>query len=179
MEDRELAARAAKGDEAAAERLVRTLYPGLYRMLRALVRSTADAEDLTQRAALAVVRKIGGYRGEASLRTWAGRVALTEYGRWARRRRLTAWLSPDVAEPRCSLAEVEAAEALRPALLSLPFPMREAFLLAALQELPLEEIAALQGVPVGTVKSRLHHARLRLRRRLSPTPEDNTYVEPA
>ena len=167
----------ARGEE---ERLVRELYPSLYRMMRAMVRSTQDAEDLTQRAVLAVLRKRSGYRGEASLRTWAGRVALTEYGRWARRRRLTAWLSPEMPDPRCSLAEVEAAEALRPALLSLPLPMREAFLLAALQELPLEEIAVLQDVPVGTVKSRLHHARLRLRQRLEdPTTEEKTHVEPA
>ncbi len=164
---------------------MRELYPSLYRMMRALVRSTQDAEDLTQRAVLAVLRKRHTYRGEASLRTWAGRVALTEVGRWSRRRRLTAWLSPDVPDPRCSLAEFEAAEALRPALMSLPFPMREAFLLSALQELPLEEIATLQGVPVGTVKSRLHHARLRLRQRLAPstthptTTEENPYVEPA
>ena len=169
MEEKELAARAARGDEAAAERLVRLLYPGLYRMLRALARSTADAEDLTQRATLAAVRKIGAYRGEASLRTWAGHIALTEYGRWSRRRRLTAWLSPETPDSRCALAEVEAAETLRPALLALSFPMREAFLLSALQELPLEEIAALQGVPVGTIKSRLHHARLRLRQRLEPS----------
>lgn len=181
MEEKELAARAATGDREAAERLVRSLYPSLYRMLRALVRSTTDAEDLTQRAVLAVLRKLSGYRGEASLRTWAGRVALTEYGRWNRRRRLTAWLSTEVADPASPLEEVEAAEALRPALLALPAPMREAFLLNALQELPLEEIAALQRVPVGTVKSRLHHARLKLRQRLSNTSEEENVrvVEPA
>lgn len=181
MTERELAAKAAGGDREAAEQLLRALYPSLYRMMRALVRSRSDAEDLTQRAVLAVLRKAGSYRGEASFRTWAGRVALTEFGRWNRRLRLTAWLSPEVADPRCPLGEVEAAETLRPALLSLPFPMREAFLLSALQELPIEEIAALQGVPVGTVKSRLHHARLKLRQRLSPTTatEEKTHVEPA
>ncbi len=184
MEDRELAANAAKGDKAAEERIVRLLYPGLYRMLRALTRSTSDAEDLTQRAVIATLRKIGAYRGEASLRTWAGHIALTGYGRWARRRRLTAFLSNDTPDPRQGHAEVEAAESLRPALLTLPFPMREAFLLSALQDLPLEEIAALQGVPVGTVKSRLHHARLRLRQRLAPagpsaTTEEIPHVEPA
>ena len=174
-----MAVRAARGDQAAAERIVRELYPSLYRMMRALVRTPADAEDLTQRAVLAVVRKLVGHRGEASLRTWAGRIALTEYGRWSRRRKLTAWLSPDLPDPRSGLAEVEGVEALRPALRALPFPMREAFLLAALQELPLEEIAMLQGVPISTVKSRLHHARLRLRRDLKPTPEKKRHVEPA
>ena len=157
-----------KSGDPEAERLVRDLYPSLYRMMRALVRHSQDAEDLTQRAVLAVLRKHEGYRGEASLRTWAGRVALTEYARWSRRRKLTAWLSPQTPDPRNLLAEVEAAEALRPALLSLSFPMREAFLLSALGERSLEEIAALQGIPVGTVKSRLHHARLRLRQRLDP-----------
>ncbi len=147
--------------------------------MRALVRSASDAEDLTQRAVIAVLKKAGSYRGEASFRTWAGRVTLTEFGRWNRRHRLTAWLSPEIVDPRCSLREVEAAEILRPALLSLPFPMREAFLLSALQELPIEEIAALQGVPIGTVKSRLHHARLKLRQRLSPTTEEKPHVEPA
>lgn len=179
MIERERAARAAQGDREEAERIVRDLYPSLYRMLRALVRTAADAEDLTQSAVLAVVRKLGAYRGEASLRTWAGRVALTEYGRWSRRRRLTAWLSPDLPAPPGDLAEVEAAEALRPALLALPFPMREAFLLATFGELTLDEVAALQGVPVGTVKSRLHHARLRLRQSLQPTYEEKPHVEPA
>lgn len=179
MEEREWVTRAAKGDQDAAERIVRDLYPSLYRMMRALVRTTVDAEDLTQRAVLSVVRKLGAYRGEASLRTWAGRVALTEHGRWARRRRLTAWLSPDLPDSSSELSWVEASETLRPALLALSFPMREAFLLAALQDLPLDEIAALQGVPIGTVKSRLHHARLRLRRHLEPTFEEKPHVEPA
>ncbi len=176
---KELAARAVKGDKEAAERIVRELYPSLYRMMRSLVRTTADAEDLTQAAVLAVIRRLGNYRGEASLRTWAGHVALTEYGRWSRRRRLTAWLSPDLPDTRAYGVEVEAVETLRPALLALPFPMREAFLLATLGDLPIEEIAALQSVPVGTVKSRLHRARLQLRKRLEPTFEEKTHVEPA
>ena len=179
MREKELAAKAAKGDGEAAEALIRDLYPSLYRMLRSLVRTTQDAEDLTQRTVLTVVRKIGDYRGEASVRTWAGRIALTEHGRWSRRRRLTAWLSPDVPDPRTPITEFEAVEALRPALNALPHPMREAFVLSAIGDRPIEEIAALQRVPVGTVKSRLYHARLRLRRSLEPFPEETPNVEPA
>lgn len=179
VSEKELAARAAKGDKEAAERLVRALYPSLYRMMRAIAPSAADAEDLTQRAVLATLGKLGSYRGDASLRTWAGRVALTEFGRWNRRRRFTTWLSPELPDRSSPLEEVEAVETLRPALLSLPFPMREAFLLASLGDLPMEDIAVLQGVPLGTVKSRIHAARTKLRQRLQPVTEEQPYVEPA
>ena len=67
---------------------------------------------------------------------------------------------------------------MQDAVASLPIAQREAFVLSYFEELPLDEIAQILAVEVGTVKSRLHRARERLRRSLSPHFERRTLHEP-
>ena len=66
------------------------------------------------------------------------------------------------------LLEKEMSELVREADAALPVPQREALILFQYEELPLEQIACILGIDAGAVKSRLHRARERLRKALSP-----------
>src|SRR5438067_3161873 len=74
----ELAARAARGDTAAFEAIMRRHNRALFRTARAILRDDAEAEDALQEAYLQAYRTIGGYRGEARLSTWLARVVANE-----------------------------------------------------------------------------------------------------
>ncbi|MBS1715288.1 MAG: sigma-70 family RNA polymerase sigma factor [Armatimonadetes bacterium] len=162
MDDRELARSLQRGEPHAFEALVEGHYDALYRFLRHLSRHRETAEDLTQQALLKAVRNIGSFRGESSLKSWLHRIALREFTGWRRKRRL--WLPLDALKgvPEPAYGQVDEAESLLALLHGLPTPLREALLLFHVQGLSVEEIALVTGAPVGTVKSRLHHARKRL-----------------
>ena len=72
------------------------------------------------------------------------------------------------SDPLCTVLQEEAAEAVRQAIAALPPLQREAVVLFEYQEMSLADIAASCAIDVGTVKSRLHRARERLKRTLAP-----------
>lgn len=165
----------AGGDATAFEAFFRRHYRRLFRFLL-LATSRADlAEELVNETLHVVWRKAGSFRGEARVSSWLHGIALRRAGRAFRRRGLaTEPLQPwhdDLPDPATSAEATERAHLrLRlPALLAtLPAAQRVTVELAYLQGHGMEEIAALTGVPVGTVKTRLFHARARLRAALDP-----------
>lgn len=162
MDDLALAAAVARKDQAAIRLLFDRYFDGIYRFLRQLTGHRDDAEDLAQQALIRAIGSANRYDGRAPLRSWLYAIALREYGRWRRRR---LWL-PLSAELRANhdVAEVATNGALLLEALSQLTPAHRAtFLLHHVEGLSIEEIASVQGVPVGTVKSRLHFARARLR----------------
>jgi RNA polymerase sigma-70 factor (ECF subfamily) len=176
LTDLDLAARLAEGDPDAGEALVRAHYAALYRFLRPLTRGREDAEDLALQTLQRAREHAARFDGRAPFRTWIYRIAYREYLHWRRRQR---WhFSLFAAPPRedSGFGEVLAAEWLREALAQLPEAQGVAFVLHAVEELPLEEIAAITNVPLGTVKSRLHHARLRLQALAQESPEETAYA---
>lgn len=162
MDDLALTAAIAKKDQAAARLLFERYFDSLYRFLRQLSRHADDAEDLTQLTLIRVVRNAGRYDGRVPLRSWIYAIAFREYGRWRRRR---LWLPL----PRDLFAKHDLAEAtinstlLLDALEKLSPAHRVAFLLHYVEGLSIEEVAAIQNAPEGTVKSRLHFARSHLK----------------
>lgn len=156
-----------KGDRAAGERLVTEEYPRIYRLLRHLTGTVEVAEDLTQQTFLKAWQALASFRGEASLSTWLHRIAYHEYTHWLRARRDHAPLEEagEVPDPRAA-GGLEAV-LLRGALAQLSSEHRETFLLYHVQGLSVPETAGVLGVPPGTVKSRLYHARQRLRELLA------------
>lgn len=151
-----------RGDREALDALVTRLYPDVYRFLRHLTRHRQEAEDLAQQTFLRALSRLESYEGRASLRSWILAVAYREFLRWRRRR---LWLPlvadrPALDDPFGELAE---AEALLTAIGRLPEGLRVTFLLFHVEEVPVAEIALALDVPEGTVKSRLHAARTRLR----------------
>ncbi|HVT11007.1 MAG TPA: RNA polymerase sigma factor [Fimbriimonadaceae bacterium] len=160
--DLETARRIASGDAWATESFVVTHYAAVCRFMRHLTGHAEDSEDLTQQAFIKAKQQIASYRGKASLRTWLFRIALHEYTHWKRRRRRTHGLEAAPARIEPAYEACVEAIALFEALEKLPEALKETFLLAEVQEMSIEETAAVLGVPQGTVKSRLFAARKKL-----------------
>jgi RNA polymerase sigma-70 factor (ECF subfamily) len=155
----------------------------LGRVLVRLVGDGAHVDDLLQETFVVAFRRRDRFDGTSAPRTWlygiAARLAMRHRrgaGRWLRA------LAGFTAEPRTDSApgpdadvdRAHARAAIRDALEHLPFKQREVFVLYELVELDGPQIAEMLGIPVGTVWTRLHHARRRfqdvMRRRLGRTP---------
>jgi RNA polymerase sigma-70 factor (ECF subfamily) len=155
------------GDQVAGERVVTEQYPRIYRLLRHLTGAVEVAEDLTQQTFLKAWQALASFRGEASLGTWLHRIAYHEYTHWLRARREHAPLEEAGDLPDRQAERGLEALLLQDALDRLSPEHREAFLLYHVQGLSVPEVAAVMEVPPGTVKSRLFHARQRLRELLA------------
>jgi RNA polymerase sigma-70 factor, ECF subfamily len=162
------------------ERLALPHLDAAYNLARWLVRTPADAEDVVQEAYLRAVAHFGGYRG-GDAKVWLLRIVRNCALDCLARRRgakvvpLDAVLSPG-GEIRGALElvpadapdaglERDAERALLNRLVAaLPVEFREVLLLREVEELSYREIAAVVGVPIGTVMSRLARGRILLRR---------------
>ena len=147
------------------DRVVRDHYDAVYRFCARRI-GTARAADTAQETFLTAQRALGRFRGESSLRTWLLGIALNECRRSIRRHGADPLpLEVDLACPQSDdESRFVDRQALAAALARLSDDHREVVLLHELQGLTYEEVASVLGVPVGTVKSRLHHAFLNLRR---------------
>jgi RNA polymerase sigma-70 factor, ECF subfamily len=142
----------------------------VYRVLSRLVGS-AEAEDLVQDVFLVVHRRLAEYRGEARITTWLFQIAYRVAGAHVRRerfrRRLSFWFGEEAKASAVTWSDAERsadAERMRAALQRLSFEKRTALVLFEVEGWSCEEIAESVGVPVGTVYTRLHHARRDLAR---------------
>jgi RNA polymerase sigma-70 factor (ECF subfamily) len=129
------------------------------------------ADDAVQETFVGVLRGADGFRGDARLATWLYRIAVRAAMRVSdRSRRPTEPLPEELAvgshEPPEELAQREGAARILAAMAQLPATQRAVLALAALDDLPQTEIAVVLGVPPGTVYSRLHQARERMREAL-------------
>ena len=147
----------------------------VYRFLRHLTRHRQEAEDLAQATLLRALDRIDAYAGKGPLRSWLLGVAYREFTGW-RRRRLWLPILGDRPAPGDDFERLAEAEALLAAIARLPDALRATFLLFHVEELPLAEVALTLAIPEGTVKSRLHAARARLRQTLR---EEDPYVPEA
>jgi RNA polymerase sigma-70 factor (ECF subfamily) len=162
MDDLELSKWLAMREPRAMDLLVERFHPDVHRFLRHLTRHRQEAEDLAQQTLMRAIEHAPSYSGKGSFRSWILGIAYREFTTWRRRR---LWLPllgdrPDAADPFTPIAE---AEALLSALARLPDSTRALFLLHYVEEIPLAELAISLNIPEGTVKSRLHTARQKLR----------------
>lgn len=143
------------------EGLYRAVGPGLLAYLRRGVRDAHAAEDLLHETFCRAACQPQGLRTAGSPRAWlyaiARNLAITAW----RRRRPSIPLADDVAEP-IAAADPRLEEVSR-ALRELPPPYRETLELRLREELTYEELAHVLGVPIGTIRSRLHEALRRVR----------------
>lgn len=179
LPDRELVARCARQDDPAAfGELVARHQERIYAAVRRFCGHDDDACDIVQRAFLNAFRKIREFKGDAAFSTWLYRIAFNEAISYRRERRRSALTlggsddgapSPEPAERPDPAARMESEETRRKvqqALDLLSDEDRQIVLLRDLQGHSYEEIAEILGIPKGTVRSRLHRARLELRDRL-------------
>jgi len=138
---------------------------------RRLVGDPAVAEDIVHDTFVALPRAIRGYRGESPLRSFLIGVAINHSRRHirasARRRRATERMAAaretDVLDGAAAMDRARLARRLWRALDELPMDQRVAFVLCEVEQRTSAEVAAIVGAPEGTVRSRVFHARKRLR----------------
>ena len=175
-----------QGKPGAFDAIVRAHQDRIYAFCARMLSSREDALDVSQDVFLAAFRNFGSFRGDAALSTWLLRIAANRCLNRIRQRKSAAareapwhdgaedgdgpdfqpaapeWQGPErVAEAR------ETGAILADALGRLDPATRWMVLLSDVEGFSYEEIAELVGVPVGTVKSRLHRGRMALRGMLS------------
>jgi RNA polymerase sigma-70 factor (ECF subfamily) len=171
-----LAQIASGGDLAALNILLVTVRPEILRLCGRMLSNREDAEEACQDTLLAVSRGIGGFEGRSTFRTWMYGLTVNRARsvyRSTRRRRPTERFEvlADVPDARRTSVVASTRLDLLDALAHLKPEFAEAVALRDVLGLSYAEIAQLQRVPPGTVKSRIHHARLQLRKRLAPDHE--------
>lgn len=164
--DRALLAAHVDGDGDAFAALVRRHQDRLWAVALRTLGDREDAADALQDALLSAYRSAGSYRGDAKVTTWLHRVVVNACLDRVRRNRVrpTVAMPPDggPVDPHDRLGDRERALDIEAALATLPVEQRAALVLVDLHGLPVDDAAAVLGVPAGTVKSRCSRGRTRL-----------------
>jgi RNA polymerase sigma-70 factor (ECF subfamily) len=170
--DVELARLAAAGNISAFERLYERYHRRTYSLCLRMTGSQTESEDLTQEVFIQLFRKIGSFRGESAFSTWLHRLTVNQVLMHFRRRSVkNEKTSEDGEMPEQIMPGTENQSkmpvldriALKRAIDQLPPGYRSAFVLHDVEGYEHEEVAKLLKISVGTSKSQLHKARLKLR----------------
>jgi RNA polymerase sigma-70 factor (ECF subfamily) len=175
----ELVERVLNGDTVPFEWLIRRNNPRVYRVIRALLRTESEIEDVMQAVYVSAYFKLGSFRGEASFSTWLTRIALNEtLARLRHRRRHSAVSSKLLADadivvdergaptPEATCSQRELAALLEAAIDDLPDLYRVVFMLREVDGMATAEAAIALDVSEDVVKTRLSRARALLRDKL-------------
>jgi RNA polymerase sigma-70 factor (ECF subfamily) len=169
------------GRPAAFGELVRRYQDRLYNTVYRLVGNADDAQDITQEAFLNAYQGLGTFRGNARFFTWLYRIAINTAVSQRRKHRVAIPLhvgqknhdgSMGPADPSTfddpghGLDQADQERVIQDALNRLSAEHRTVIVLKDIEEQSYEAIASILNVPIGTVRSRLHRARLELRRLL-------------
>jgi len=148
--------------------------PHLQRLLRSLGVPEADLDDVCQELFIVAHRRLDGFEGRSSLRTWLCGIALrvaSDYRSKAYRRRELPTAAPPVqaqgAEQEATLERKRAWQFIEGLLAELPGEQREVFALYEIGELSIPEVALALGCPAPTAYSRLYAAREQVERRIA------------
>ena len=174
--DYELAQASAAGDMFAFESLYERHHRRVYSLCLRMIANATEAEDLAQEVFVQLFKKAGSFRGESAFSTWLHRLTVNHVLMHFRKKGVK--LEQTTAEGE--IGEIQdylqsASErprfidriALDKAISDLPPGYRTVFVLHDVEGFEHEEVARLLGVSVGTSKSQLHKARMRLRELLN------------
>lgn len=179
--DQVLIDRCLAGDRDAFGGLVDRYQDRLYSMLVRVLGSTHDALDVAQDAFVLAYQNLPAFRRDSAFYTWLFRIAYNAAISFRRKRKtrrasldvlrdtggLEPILPPEVSDPAAALEAEERKEQLLEALNGLADDHRDVLILKEMEGFRYDEIAELLGCPIGTVRSRLHRARIELREKLS------------
>jgi len=170
--DFELARAVAAGDPDAFEKLYRKYYKRVYSLCLRMLGDPTLAEDMAQEVFLQVYRKIGSFRGDSAFTTWLHSLTVNQVLMHFRKRGVRLEQTADEGEfanivdtPLQSTRRTSIIDrlALDKAIAQLAPGYRTVFVLHDVEGYEHEEIAEMLGISVGTSKSQLHKARMRLR----------------
>jgi RNA polymerase sigma-70 factor (ECF subfamily) len=170
------------GSEEAFAWLIGRFHQPIYSLLARTVQDRADAADLTQEVFVKVFRGVKNFHGESSLRTWIYRIALREASNqrrwWMRHKQQEVPIDQETSEGECgsparlidmlvdpsespfeTAVHAENRERVEAALKQVPEPFRTTLILRDIEGFVYDEVAEIQGVNLGTVKSRLVRGR--------------------
>lgn len=185
-QDGTLVSQARSGDVAAFEALYKKYGTMVFRTAYAILRDRYAAEEVTQECFVRAYRSLHQVEERDSVGPWLHRIAVNLSYNWWRQTHRYQILPLDFLtradhaarseSPQAALARAEAGGVLAQALESLGFDQRAALILFYLGGFSLEEIAYILDCPVGTVKSRLHYGRAKLKRVLEQLQGTQTEV---
>ena len=170
-----LAQSASKGNMVAFEELYQRHHRRVYSICLRMLQNTSEAEDLTQDVFIQLYRKIGSFRGDSAFTTWLHRMTVNQVLMHFRKR--TVKFEKTTEEGETPVQIVSGTEnpfkmrivdkiAIENAIEQLPPGYKKVFVLHDVEGFEHEEVARILGCSVGTSKSQLHKARLKLRKLL-------------
>lgn len=176
-DDQDLIRRTLDGEKESFGRLISKYQDRLYNGMVQILRSEAEAEDVVQDAFVLAFTKLSSFKGNSAFFTWLYRIAYNVAITRLRRRKPTVPLDglndigrldfPDSGpSPDDRIQKQEEAGQLNEALTRLSHEHRAILILREMDELDYEAISEILDLPIGTVRSRLHRARTRLREHL-------------
>ena len=170
--DIDLCRLAANGSLAAFEIIYQRYHRRTYALCLRMTNSQTEAEDLTQEVFIQLFRKVGSFRGDSAFSTWLHRLTVNQVLMYFRRRSVkNEKVSDDGEIPEQTVVgsanpnrmQVVDRIALRNAIALLPKGYKSVFVLHDVEGYEHEEVARRLGISIGTSKSQLHKARLKLR----------------
>jgi RNA polymerase sigma-70 factor, ECF subfamily len=170
--DLDLCRLAEGGNLAAFELLYQRYHRRTYALCLRMTNSQTEAEDLTQEVFIQLFRKVGSFRGDSAFSTWLHRLTVNQVLMYFRRRSVkNEKVSEDGEMPEQTVTgsanpnrmQVVDRIALKNAVGLLPKGYKSVFLLHDVEGYEHEEVARRLGISIGTSKSQLHKARLKLR----------------
>ena len=173
--DFELTKLAAKGNMAAFEEVYNRHHRRVYSICLRMLQNTTEAEDLTQDVFIQLHRKIGSFRGDSAFTTWLHRLTVNQVLMHFRKRNVKFEKTTEEGETPVQIVSgtqnprkmpVVDKIAIENAIEKLPNGYRNVFVLHDVEGYEHEEVARILGCSVGTSKSQLHKARLKLRKLL-------------
>jgi RNA polymerase sigma-70 factor (ECF subfamily) len=171
--EQQLVERARVGDVDAFDAIVASRLASTHRLVKAILGNTADADDVTQDAFVQAWKALPQLRDPDRFDAWFGRVVVNTARMHLRRRGRVMTVSVAsieldessvIGRMDAAIEDVAGSDALQGAIDRLTVEQRTILALHHLEERPVKEIAAVLGIPVGTVKWRLHEAREALKR---------------
>ena len=170
--DLDLCRLAAQGDISAFEIIYERYHRRTYSLTLRMTGSQTEAEDLTQEVFIQLFRKIGSFRGDSAFSTWLHRLTVNQVLMYFRRRSVkNEKVSDDGEMPEQMVhgsanpnrMQVVDRIAIKNAVAQLPNGYKSVFMLHDVEGYEHEEVARRLGISIGTSKSQLHKARLKLR----------------
>jgi RNA polymerase sigma-70 factor (ECF subfamily) len=173
--DFDLTKAAAQGNMAAFEEVYQRHHRRVYSICLRMLQNATEAEDLTQDVFIQLYRKIGSFRGDSAFTTWLHRLTVNQVLMHFRKRNVKFEKTTEEGETPVQVVggtenprkmPVVDKIAIENAIEQLPKGYRNVFVLHDVEGYEHEEVAKILGCSVGTSKSQLHKARLKLRKLL-------------